>query len=83
MPSDFLKDHVKIIPVTLPKPKTYKSQAARDAQAANYGGPDYWQYLDDAAQEHFDYFTKKGDDDTAAAMFTQSLAEALQGNDGE
>ncbi len=31
----------------------YKSQAARDAEAMNYGTESYWQYLDQSAQEHF------------------------------
>lgn len=52
----------------------YKSQAARDAQASNYGSPSYWQYLDDSAQEHYD----KGYTDS----FTRTLSEALMGNDG-
>lgn len=60
----------------------YKAQSARDAQAANYGDKAYWDYLEQAAQEHFDYFTRKGDKTRAELMFTQSLGEALMGNDG-
>ena len=60
----------------------YKSQAARDAQAMNYGGERYWRYLDEAAQSSHDYYMRHGDPVTAAEMFTRSLSEALRGNDG-
>lgn len=60
----------------------FKSQAARDAKAAGYGNQSYWEALDRSAQEHYDYFMKKGDEETAKRMLTESLSEALQGNDG-
>lgn len=63
--------------------KVYKSQAARDAAACEYGGDGYWAYLDEAAQRNFDYFMSKGDPETAEQMFTRSLSEALRGNDGD
>lgn len=63
--------------------KHYVSQAARDAQAANYGKQSYWDYLDQSAQEHYDYFMRHGDPATAESMFTQSLSDALRGNEGE
>lgn len=61
----------------------YKSQSARDAQAANYGNNKYWQYLDALAQEHYDYFMQKGQPENAQRMFTRPLSEALRGNDGD
>lgn len=63
--------------------ETYRSQSARDAHLADYGGRDYWTYLDAHAHELHDYFMAKGDPDTAAEMFTRSLAGALRGNDGD
>ncbi len=60
----------------------FKSQAARDAQSQGYGDETYWQYLDRSAQEHFDYHMKAGNETRAKAMLTQSLGEALQGNEG-
>ncbi len=60
----------------------YESQSARDAQASGYGGPSYWDYLDQAAAEHADYFRRHGDEGRAAEMMTQSLGEALRGNEG-
>lgn len=61
----------------------FKSQAARDAQTQNFGTPDYWQYLDQQAQEHYNHYIRKGDPQTAQKMLTRSLAESLQGNNGE
>lgn len=61
----------------------YRSQAARDAQAANYGAESYWRYLDEAAEETAVYFADRGDFEAAAEQFTRSLSEALRGNDGE
>ena len=61
----------------------YVSLSAQQAAASNYGGPDYWAYLDEAAFEHALYFERRGDHETAALMFTQSLSEALAGNDGD
>lgn len=60
----------------------YKSLSAREAQAAGHGSKSYWDYLDQSAQEHYDYFMKKGDPVTAESMFTQSLSDALRGNEG-
>jgi len=64
------------------KPDTYRSQAARTACIAGYGGPSYWTELDDAADRHAAYFTEIGRPDMAELMFTRSLSEALMGNDG-
>lgn len=61
----------------------YKSEAARDAQRTGYGDKSYWNYLDESAQEHYDYFAARGDQETADLMFTQSLSDSLRGNDGD
>jgi hypothetical protein len=61
----------------------YQSQAARDAQRGGYGGPAYWQYLDDHACKMRDYWRARGDEEQAALMLTRSLGQALAGNDGE
>lgn len=61
---------------------TYRSQAARDAAASGYGGESYPAYLDDHAQRTHDYFIRHGDPEQAARMFTQTLSEALMGNEG-
>ena len=63
--------------------KVYRSQAARDAAASGYGSESYWQYLDDAAQRHYDYFAERGMHGMAEEMLSRSLGEALLGNDGE
>ena len=63
--------------------KKYKSQAAQDAQRRNYGDANYWQYLDDAAEAHGNFFKEHGQEELAKKQFTQSLGEALQGNDGD
>lgn len=60
----------------------YESQAARDAQAMGYGDESYWDYLDQHAKELRDKFLAKGDEATAQRMMTESLSEALMGNDG-
>ncbi len=60
----------------------YRSRAARDAEAMGYGGPSYWTMLDEAAERHFAYFMARGDTATAESMWTQTLSEALAGNDG-
>ncbi len=52
----------------------YKSQAARDAQAHNYGDESYWDYLDTHAVE----LASKGVSDA----LTRSLSDALRGNEG-
>lgn len=54
---------------------TYKSKAAQEAQSSLYGGSPYWEYLDNQAEELF----AKG----IPNAFTRTLAEALQGNDGD
>jgi hypothetical protein len=60
-----------------PKPKkSYKARSAREAQLAGYGGPAYWDYLEEKAEE----YVRKGINRNA---FTQTLAEALRGNDGD
>lgn len=64
-------------------PVTYKSQAARDAQARNYGKESYWQYLDEAAQRAHDSYMRQGNPEKAAEMFTRSLSASLVGNDGD
>lgn len=61
----------------------YKSQSARDAAASGYGKRDYWDYLDQAAQEHYTYFLTRGYPEKAKLMLTQSLSESLMGNDGD
>src|SRR5215510_12721234 len=43
------------------KPKTYKAQSARDAQAAGYGDESYWDYLENSAYESHGYYRAKGD----------------------
>lgn len=60
----------------------YKSQAARDAQASNYGDKSYWDYLDEHALELREKFLQRGDTKTAEEMLTRSLSAALAGNDG-
>lgn len=62
--------------------QTYRSAAARDAQASRYGGESYWRYLDKAAQDSHDHYMRKGDPERAALMFARSLSDALRGNDG-
>ena len=61
---------IELIEVHVPKSQsdTYKSQSARDAQAANYGNRSYWDYLEKKAIEYDE--------------LDRSLSEALQGNDG-
>lgn len=63
--------------------KQYKSQSARDAQEAGYGSESYWDQLDQSAQEHYEYFMGHGDPVKAQRMFTQSLGEALTGNESD
>lgn len=63
--------------------KTYKTQSARDAQARNYGGPSYWDYLDRAECANRDYWLSRGDTARANEAMTRTLSEALRGNDGE
>ena len=63
--------------------QNYFSQAARDAQAQNYGDKNYWNYLDQSALEKALYYTKIGSSVLAKLMLTRSLGEALKGNDGD
>lgn len=62
---------------------SYKSRAARDAEKAGYGDRSYWDYLDQSAQEHHDYYTAHGDHKRAAEMLTRTLSDALTGNNGD
>lgn len=61
----------------------YVSQAARDAQASNYGGPSYWAYLDATALRMREHYLSRGDTASANRMLTRTLSEALVGNDGD
>lgn len=61
----------------------YHSRAAQQAEASGYGDKRYWDYLEATAQRLHDYYAQKGDADTAVLMLTQTLGEALQGNDGD
>lgn len=61
----------------------YTSQAARDAVASGYGGPDYAAYIEQSARDAHAYFTRNGRPDLAETMLTRSLWEALMGNDGD
>ena len=66
---------IKIVPFTvLDERAGYKSQAAREAQASDFGDESYWDYLDAHAAE----LESKGVDDA----LTRSLSDALRGNDG-
>lgn len=65
------------------KETTYQSRSAREAQEIGYGSKSYWDYLERAAIEHREYFKKRGMTELAERMMTQSLGEALQGNDGD
>jgi hypothetical protein len=64
-------------------PEVLKSQSARDAQKAGYGDESYWKYLDESAQEKYDYYMARGDREMAEFMLTRTLSEALRGNDGD
>lgn len=55
----------------------YLSQSARDAEAANYGGPSYYAYLDAKAIEYAERFPED-----AERFLGRSLGESLSGNDG-
>ena len=61
---------------------TYFSWSARDAAEFNYGDESYWAYLDRSAFEKAQYYTRKGDPESAERMFTRGLSEALKGNNG-
>lgn len=61
--------------------KQYKSQCARDAQRTGYGDEAYWDYLEQAAIEHHDYYIRHGMVALAQSMLTQSLGAAISQND--
>lgn len=61
----------------------YTAQCARDAAASDYGPESYWDDLNESSRRHADYFAARGDIVTAELMLTQSLSEALRGNDGD
>lgn len=61
----------------------YKSRSAREARDSGYGDRSYWNYLEQSAHEHHDYYVRHGDQKRADEMFTQSLADALRGNEGD
>lgn len=71
--------------------RTFKSQAARDAQRMGIKSQDYapgftesyCEYLDKSAQEYHDLYMARGDADTAESMLDRTLSEALRGNDGD
>lgn len=69
-------------PGRIPDDTDYKAQSAIDAREAGYGGKSYWDYLERHAEELHAYYTAKGDESTARQMFTRSLSESLQGNEG-
>ena len=64
------------------KDSEFQSQAARDAQASNYGSQRYWEVLDAHSMESRDYYLRHGKPERAAEMMTRSLSQALMGNDG-
>jgi len=53
--------------------KRYRAQCARDAQRMEFGPESYWDALEESALEHY----RKGVKDA----LTESLAEALEGNE--
>jgi hypothetical protein len=61
----------------------YESQSARDAEATGYGDQSYWDYLDDTAKRHRDYYLTRGNKWEADRMMSCSLSDSLVGNDGE
>ena len=63
--------------------KKYTVKSAIDAQEMGYGDESYWDMLEESAKRHYQYFAKRGDMETAKKMLTQSLSEALDGNDGD
>ena len=62
---------------------TFKSQAARGAQASGYGEERYWAYLEYACLSHRDYYLERGDQASADRVMTESLGDALRGNNGD
>lgn len=69
--------------------KVYMSQQAQDAQAGLVRSKgrtcdeSYCDYLDESAQEKYDYYIARGDTERAESMLARSLSEALRGNDGD
>ena len=60
----------------------YRARSAREAAEFGYGTESYWTYLEESTAETAAYFAKRGDTESAERMFTRSLSEALEGNDG-
>jgi hypothetical protein len=61
----------------------YKARCARDAQEMKYGDKSYWDMLEEKSHEHYAYYMRKGDKETAEKMLTQTIGECLIGNDGD
>lgn len=61
----------------------YKARTAQDAAEWGYGTERYWRYLDESAQEKYDYYMAEGDPERANEMMVRTLTEALRGNDGD
>lgn len=61
----------------------YTAQSARDAQRTNYGGKSYWDYLEESAHRQSQIYRDRNDSANALLMLTQSLSDALRGNDGD
>lgn len=68
--------------ITLPRPTGYTAQSARDVAGAG-GARGYSDTLEISALRLYVYYAERGDMDTARAMLTRSLSEALMGNEGE
>ena len=62
--------------------RVFRTRAAAQAAAAGYDD-DYVNYLNTHGVEMHDYFLARGDAEQAERMLTQTLGEALQGNDGD
>ena len=62
---------------------TYQAQSARDAQRIGYGGESYWDYLEETAMRHRDYYAARGMIDDANRMMSRTLSESFAGNDGD
>lgn len=63
--------------------KKYTAQSAIDSSKSGYGDESYWDYLEQSAIEHRDYFLRKGDKKTAEEMMTRNLGQCFIGNDGD
>jgi len=60
----------------------YVTQTARDAEAMEYGGRDYWNDLEASTCIMAARFFLAGNYDDARRILTRSLGDALAGNDG-